>query len=245
MLAPASTGAQDSGEPLPKLVSHADAVYPAIARAAHVMGDVVVKITTDGQSVLDAVAESGPSLLRQASVDNAKTWKFVAHTAGTFHVTYHYGFASGDAATATSFPNSSDKVEVNVVVPPPQLIIDYAWIGLGKWKAELKSSHGKLSEVFRFSYSGPYGEWLDVDTSGSPTDKADDDASQQENDDEFTHKDGDFLTFAIKLAEPDGKRLETYLIGKMSGDKLVGTFMDEDGVRGTWLATRVAEPEKK
>jgi Gram-negative bacterial TonB protein C-terminal len=243
VLAPANALAQDSGQPLPKLVSHADAVYPAIARAAHVMGDVVVKITTDGQSVVDAVAESGPPLLCQASVDNAKTWKFEPHIPGTFHVTFRYKISAGDAAA--SFPGSPGNVEVEVAALPSTIQITWAWAELGKWKAELKSPHGRLAKVFEFSYSGPHGEWLDVGVPGSPTDDTDDDTDERANDDEFTHKDGDFLAFAMKLAEPDGRLLETYLIGKMSGDKIVGTFMDESGVRGTWSATRIRVSEKK
>lgn len=237
-LAAAASGAQNSGESLPKLISHDDAVYPAIARTAHIMGDVVVKITTDGQSVVDAQAESGPALLQRASVDNAKTWKFAPHTAGTFHVTYHYDFAASDAAAATSFPNSSDKVEVKVVVPAPELIIEYAWIGLGKWKAELMSPHGKLSQTLKFSYSGSHGELLDVETAGA-RDEDDDD------NEDYGKKEGNLLDFSMKLAQPDGKQLKTYLVGKMTESRIVGSFVDESGVRGTWTATRIPDAEKK
>jgi hypothetical protein len=237
-LAAAALGAQDSGESLPKLISHADAQYPAIARTAHVMGDVVVKITTDGQSVVDAQAESGPPLLQRGSVDNAKTWKFAPHTPGTFHVTYRYDLGSGDGAAVTSFPSSAGIVEI--VAAPQPMSIFWSWVGLGKWKAELKSPHGRLPEVFEFSYSGPNDEWLNADIPGAPEEKVDD----NDNDD-YGHKDGDFLVFAMKLAPSGGKRLETYLVGKMSGDKIVGTFVDEAGVRGTWAAIRIPDAEKK
>jgi hypothetical protein len=56
--------------------------------------------------------------------------------------------------------------------------------------------------------------------------------------------DGDFLIFTRKLAEPGRKRLETYLVGKMSGDKIARTLVDESGVHGTWTAARIPEPEK-
>jgi hypothetical protein len=234
-LATASLGAQDSGESLPRLISHADAQYPVIARTAHVMGDVVVRITTDGQSVVAAQAESGPALLQRASVDNAKTWKFAPHTAGMFHITYHYDFAASDAAAATSFPNSSDKVEVKVVVPAPEAIIEYAWIGLGTWNAELMSPHGKLSHTLEFAYSGPdIPETLRVESGRAPGDAYD-----------YGQKDGGFLAFSMKLVQPDGKQLKTYLVCKMSRTKLVGTFVDESGVRGTWTATRIPDAEKK
>jgi hypothetical protein len=239
MLAPASALAQDSGEPLPKLVSHADAVYPAIAHLAHVQGDVVVKITTDGESVSDAVAESGPPLLRRAAEDNARTWKFAPHSPGTFHVSFRYKISSSDVAA--SFPDSPGNVDVEVVASPGELHIDWTWGELGKWRAELKSPHGRFSKVLEFLDSGPNDEWLRVENPGWQDAKGDDKA----DDDEFSRKDGDFLIFSMKLAEPDGKRLETYLTGKMSGDKIVGTFVDESGVRGTWSATRIPDSEKK
>jgi len=233
----AAAGAQNSGESLPTLVSHADAVYPAIARTAHIMGDVVVKITTDGQSVIEALAESGPPLLRRASEDNAKTWKFARHTPGIFHVTYSYKIVAGDVFT--SFPNSSAVVEISTV--PPTAIIDYAGIRLGKWKTVLTGSNGSISEVFEFSYSGPRGEWLDVDVPGAQDENADGEGDVED----YGRKDGNFLVFSTKLARPGGKRLQTYFVGKMLGDKIVGTFVDESGIRGTWTATRVGEPKKK
>jgi hypothetical protein len=237
-LAAVALGAQDSGESLPKVISHDDAVYPAIARTAHIMGDVVVRITTDGESVREAKAESGPPLLLKAADDNAKTWKFAPHTPGAFDVTYHYDLLpSGNAVVGTSFPDSSGKVEVKVVMPPSQLIVDPVAVRLGTWKAEWTSLHGRLFRTLEFSYSGPDDdESLGVEIVGVPDDDADD---------YYGHKDGDFLAFSMKLAEPDGKRLKTYLVGKMTGNKIVGTFVDESGVRGTWTATLIPDSEKK
>lgn len=226
-------GAQDSGEPLPKLVSHADAVYPQIAKTAHIMGDVVVRITTDGQSVIEAVAESGPLLLRRASEENAKTWKFAPHIPGTFRVTYSYKFVAGDVFT--SFPNSTALVEISAV--PPTVHIYYGSAGLGKWKAVLTSSHGRLSESFEFSATGPNGQWLDFRVLGAP--------DEQYDEDDYGNVNGDFVTFVTKLTEPDGKRVKTCLVGRMSRDRIAGSFVDESGVRGTWTATRVVEPGKK
>jgi len=232
-LLPLGARAQDSGETLPKLLSHADVVYPAIARTAHVMGDVVVKITTDGVSVVDAVAESGPALLQRASVDNAKTWKFAPHGPGTFHVTYRFKFMDGNVAT--SFPESAAVVEVAAV--PATLTVTYGGRGLGTWKATLTSAHGKSSETFEFVATGRDGEWLDFHVSGET------DAEYDEHD--YGSVNGDFLTFVTKLKQPGGKNLLTCLSGKMSRDKIVGTFVDELGLRGTWSAIRIPDPEKK
>src|SRR5579864_5108463 len=229
----AGTDAQGSPEPLPRVVAHADPVYPQIARTAHITGDVVVRISTDGHSVVDAVAESGPPLLRNAAQDNAKTWKFAPHAPGIFRVTYRFTIAASDVAT--SFLNPPNTIDV--IAPPPQVIIDWAWIGLGTWQADLRSSHGNLSQVFEFSFSGPEGKWLQVQTPSSPNKTADE---KQDNGSQFGHKDGDFLVFSLRVAEPDGRRLETYLVGKLAADKLVGSFVDEAGVRGTWTATRMS-----
>jgi hypothetical protein len=119
---------------------------------------------------------------------------------------------------------------------PPEIIIDYAWIGLGAWKAQLKSTHGKSSQVFRLFYSGPEGDWLNGSTVGR---------SGKSEEIDFGHREGDFLAFTIKLSQPDGQHIETFFIGKMMGDKIVGTFVDDAGVKGEWNAIRVPDsPEK-
>jgi hypothetical protein len=233
VLAPANAVAQDSGQALPKLVSHANAVYPPIARAAHVTGDVVVKITTDGQSIVEAHAESGPPLLLKAAEDNAKTWKFAPHSPATFHVAYRFEFMDGDVTA--SFPNSGSIVEVATI--PQTITVTYGGMGMGKWKSVLKSSHGRLNEDFEFTATGPEGQWLDFHILGA--------TDEQNDEDDYGSVDGDFLTFVTKLTEPDGRRLKTCLAGKMSHDKIVGTFVDESGIRGTWTATRIPESEKK
>lgn len=84
--------AHEPSELLPQVIQHDNPRFPPIARAAHVSGEVRVRITTDGESVTKVVAESGPPLLRKASEDNARTWKFAAHTPGTFEVTFDFRF---------------------------------------------------------------------------------------------------------------------------------------------------------
>jgi TonB family protein len=51
--------------------------YPAIARVARVEGDVVVnlKVAANGDA-LEAKVASGPPMLRQASLDAVKKWRF-------------------------------------------------------------------------------------------------------------------------------------------------------------------------
>jgi len=223
-----SAPAQESHEVLPKVVQHAEPIYPPLARQARIQGEVRVKVTTDGESVHDAEAETGHPLLRKAAEDNARTWKFVPHTPSTFHVTFRYKLLPTDVCV--EFLTSPAIVEIEA--SPPQVIIDYAWIGLGTWKAQLKSAHGKSARVFKLSYSGPNGDWLAGDAVGPK-------GESEEID--FGHMEGNFLAFTITLTQPDGQRVKAFLIGKMTRDKMVGTFVDDAGIRGEWTAVRVAD----
>jgi TonB family protein len=58
-------------------------VYPAIARAAGVLGRVVVEVTIDeAGNVTSAKAVQGPPVLHEAAVEAAKQWKFRPATRG-------------------------------------------------------------------------------------------------------------------------------------------------------------------
>ena len=223
-----SAMAQQSPEVLPKVVQHTEPVYPPLARQTRIQGEVRVKVTTDGESVRDAEAETGHPLLRKAAEDNARTWKFVAHTPGTFHVTFRYKLLSGNVDV--EFLETPAIVEIEA--SPPEAIIYYVWIGLGTWKAQLRSAHGKSLRVFKLAYSGPNGDWLDGNALGSK-------GESEEID--FGHYEGNFLAFTITLSQPDGQHVKTFFIGKMTGDRIVGTFLDDAGIRGEWTAVRIAD----
>jgi Gram-negative bacterial TonB protein C-terminal len=227
------TVAQEVPDALPKVVQHSEPIYPPLARQTRIQGDVLVKITTDGESVRAAEAEAGHPLLRGAAEDNVKTWKFVAHAPGTFHVTFRYKLLSGKVDV--EFLESPAIVEIEAA--PPEMIIDYAWLSLGTWKAQLKSAHGEFSEVFKLRYSGPKGEWLDGSAKGS---------KGESEEIGFGHKEGSFLVFTLRLRQPDGQRVKTFLIGKMTVNEIVGTFVDDAGITGEWTAARAGNsPESR
>lgn len=53
------------------------ALYPAIAKAAHITGDVVVGVELDETGkVTKYVLISGPEMLRSNAIDAAKQWTF-------------------------------------------------------------------------------------------------------------------------------------------------------------------------
>lgn len=224
--------AQQVSEALPQVMQHAQPTYPPLARQTRIDGEVRVKFTTDGQSVLDVASESGQPLLRTAAEDNVRTWKFVVHTPGTFHVTFRYKFATD--ATEVSFLESPTIVQVEA---PSAMIggIVWGWLDLGTWKAHLSSAHGKTWQVFSLSYSGPNEEWLD----GNAVDPR---GKKEEID--FGHKEGDFLAFTINLRQPDGQQIKTFFVGKISKYKIVGTFIDNAGISGEWTAARLADKPK-
>jgi hypothetical protein len=214
--------AQESRDVLPTVVQRAEATYSPIARTAHEQRD----------AVRDAEAETGPPLLRKSAEDTARTWKFVSHTPGTFHVTCRYKLLAADAVVA--FLESSPVVEV--VAPVGEMSIDWAWAGLGKWKAQLRSAHGNSRQVFGLHFSGPNSEWLDGGAVGQKVKVKKSILVTLVSQKGLKEV---LLGFTIKLSQPDGAHVKTFLIGKMTRDKIVGTFVDDAGFRGEWTAVRI------
>jgi hypothetical protein len=147
-------------------------------------------------------------------------------------VTFRYKLLLGNVDV--EFLESPAIVEIEAA--PPEMIIDYAWLGLGTWKAQLKSAHGEIFLVFKLRYSGPKGEWLDGNAISSKGDSEEID---------FGHKEGNFLAFTVRLRQPDGQRVKTFLIGKMKGHEIVGTFVDDAGITGQWTAVRAGDRPKR
>jgi Gram-negative bacterial TonB protein C-terminal len=224
--------AQDFAEVLPEVIAHAEVTYPPLARQARIQGDVRVKITTDGELVKAAEAETGSPILRKGAEENVRTWKFAAHTPGTFDVTFRYKLLSGNVEV--EFLESPGVVQIGA--GPVEMIVDYTDVGLGSWKAEFKSQDGMFSQVFELYYSGPSkGEWVDGKGVGPKGEK---------EEIEWGHKDGDYLVFAIALPTNSGRRTKAVLLGKMIGNRIVGTFVNEVGARGEWTAVRMRERVK-
>jgi len=82
--------AQKAKTVMPTVASASVPFYPRLAPSARIQGDVVLRVSTDGQRVSAVEVESGPSMLAQAAKDNVKTWQFEPHTPTSFEVTFHY-----------------------------------------------------------------------------------------------------------------------------------------------------------
>ena len=223
--------AQESTETLPKVVEHSEPIYPPLARQTRIQGEVSVKVTTDGESVCEAVAQTGHPLLRKAAEDNVKTWKFLSHAPSTFNVTFRYKLMESNVEV--EFLQSPTIVEI--LAPPPETTIYYADLGLGAWRAQIRSAHGTYSRLFELSYTGADGDWLNARTLNSK-------GESEESD--FGHREGDFLAFIVTLSQTDGQLVKTFFVGKMTGSKIVGTFVDANGGSGKWTAVRVPDGPK-
>jgi hypothetical protein len=123
---------------------------------------------------------------------------------------------------------------VAIEASAPELNIYNSQVYLGKWKAQLKSAHGGFWQVFDLRSADPIGsngEWLEGDASGPKGEREEID---------FGYIEGNLLGFTIKLNHPEGQHGKTFFIGKMTKDKIVGTFVDDAGIRGEWTAVGIA-----
>lgn len=103
----------------PAVVNAGVPFYPPLARAARVEGTVVLKVTTDGERVLETHIEKGNALLGQAADQNLRTWRFRAHAPTTFIVTYRYMLRDqGDPENSEVLLRFPDYVEVRRLTFP-------------------------------------------------------------------------------------------------------------------------------
>jgi TonB family protein len=110
LLSAATVRAQFGSPPVP--VSFADPVYPPIARAAHVSGEVVVHFSIeDDGSTSQVQLVSGPPMLEGTARDAVKRWRFhIPLPIGAqrdFEARFHFKFA--DHATAAEQPDDLDE----------------------------------------------------------------------------------------------------------------------------------------
>jgi TonB family protein len=110
---------------VPILQGAALPVYPPIAKAAHITGKVIVRVTVkDGLVVQTDVLSkpSGQRFLETPTVENLKTWHFAADVAGTFTVTYTYEISGKESDDLTNpkvemLPSLDVKITARPVKP--------------------------------------------------------------------------------------------------------------------------------
>jgi outer membrane biosynthesis protein TonB len=220
----ASVNAQQAAGTLPEVTDHATPVYPPLARQARIQGRVHLQITTDGHAVIDVASKDGHPLLAGQAEANVRTWKFVDHVPGTFEVTFKFGILKDKSA----FLEKPGIVDIAVVSPQDnEGKLDYTLPT--SWIAQLKGVKGNIEAPLSL---WTYGHWL-RGFALSPTNR--------QRPIRNTHQDGDMIGFDATLDDSYGQRLKFSLIGRKSGDKIKGIFLDYWGAAGTWTAMRATQ----
>jgi TonB family protein len=102
-------------------------IYPAIALAAHVSGDVILKIALRPDGLIDSVeAESGPAMLRQPAIESAKQTQFQCAvcngTTTSFRLTYRFELGPTLYCAETqdsSYPRVAQSMDIVTIVAQP------------------------------------------------------------------------------------------------------------------------------
>lgn len=216
--------AQETPKPLPEVVEHATPIYPPLARQARIQGQVRLRVTTNGHVVTGVAVTEGHPLLVQSPEDNVRTWKFVDHVPGTFDVIFKFH----ELGTARTFLQQPGLVQV---VEPPESGISNLTLP-EKWNAQVRNAKGTIETALTLWTYHDFEDEVDGYTTG-PQDR--------ERDIREPHIDGDMLGFDARLDDKYGQRLKFSIIGKRTGDKIKGVFLNYWGEGGAWTAERVPE----
>jgi protein TonB len=74
---PAGPVRVSSGVATGNLINKIQPIYPAIAKAAHVQGTVILHaIISKAGTIENLTVESGPPMLRQAAIDGVRQWRY-------------------------------------------------------------------------------------------------------------------------------------------------------------------------
>jgi hypothetical protein len=225
---PSQVPAQQPTDVIPGVTVRTNPIYPPIALTAHVQGDVRVKVTTDGTSVVSAEADSGPPLLRHNAEVSARTWKFASHTPATFYLEFRFTLFGGKQI---AFMGAPGVVQIVAELPETNLAF-YPSINLGKFEARINTRTGVSRQTLWISKTGQYGEWLNVSMRGAGGGECSEMVSG--------NFENEFIEFVMSRGEVDHE-FKTIFAGRFTGNKIVGSFVDQDGVTGTWAAVR-SEP---
>jgi hypothetical protein len=102
------SGQSSSTLAMPILQGAALPMYPPIAKAAHITGQVIVRVTVKHGQVAktDILSKpdvgSGQRYLETPTVENLKTWRFAADVTGVFTVTYTYSISGTETEEPTN-----------------------------------------------------------------------------------------------------------------------------------------------
>lgn len=90
--------------------------YPPLLRLAQLEGEVDLRVTTDGSSVVSVTSDYGNLLLVKAAQDNVKTWKFEQHEPTVFSTVFSYHLVK-ELITYSCEPDVPDSGTVTLKLP--------------------------------------------------------------------------------------------------------------------------------
>ena len=102
---------------MPTVASASVPLDPRLILPARPQGDVVLRVSTDGQRVSAVEVKSGPPMLAEAAKDNVKTWQFEPHTPTSFEVTFHYKLLLPTKCDSECNCDSEEKESVLLQLP--------------------------------------------------------------------------------------------------------------------------------
>lgn len=109
--------AQQAKRLMPTVASASVPLYPRAIRAARIQGDVMLRVSTDGQRASAVEVESGPPMLAEAAKENVKTWQFESHTPTSFEVAFHYRLLVPTKCDSECNCDSEEKESVLLQLP--------------------------------------------------------------------------------------------------------------------------------
>src|SRR5580698_3563807 len=163
LAAPIYLGAQQPTDTIPEVLVRTNPKYPPIAKTAHIEGDVRVKVTTDGSSVVNAEAESGPPLLQKNTLESVRTWKFANHTPSTFHLEFQFRLMTDDQIVLEKSPGVFEIVAKTYMLDTSAADSEPP-IDLGKWQARIQTKSGVLRKTFWLSKGNEHVDSIEVKT---------------------------------------------------------------------------------
>jgi hypothetical protein len=125
------SGQSSSTLAVPILQGAALPMYPPIAKAAHVTGKVIVRVSVkDGlvvaTDVLSKLDPSGQRFLETPTVENLKTWRFAADVTGTFTLTYTYEISGTETEKPTNAKVAMlPSLDVEITARPVKPTVNY------------------------------------------------------------------------------------------------------------------------
>jgi outer membrane biosynthesis protein TonB len=219
----ASAAALENVIPIPEINQRRQPGYPLIPWEAHIQGQVRMRVSTDTSCVAKITTESSDPFLAQAAKANVRTWRFDFHKPGTFNVTFNYRLLE----PGVSFLEEPGVVDILDLPPSLGGPRSGLWnSGSGQpeiWKAQLAGSRGRIQATFQFSFGCcQVGDVID--------------AKGRKEEINQGHSTGDIIGFSTIVRTANNRPIRVSLIGRMSGDRMQGVFLDDSGTPGTWTA---------